>query len=182
MQKINDLSDLLVALSSKTADSLEISLDPSLFEGLKGCLELGLKHIMSFEPMAVNPRQLVSLDDGHGMPTRRVNPKDFQKYLEGSLDSKPDPVLVNKDLLAEGIGWVKYQEGSPRLNSVIDPMELKISSTADDKVEVHRPHLQEIVDWLDLIQRTRPNEVAKELRKSVSDLNEKGLKRKIKTS
>lgn len=181
MSEIKDLSDLIDLLSAKPAGPITVTLSPGIHEGLKGCLELGLKQIISYCPMMLNPRQAHPLhDQPHKMPKMRVKPKDFARFCAADYNAIPGKVMVDKDLLAQGIGWLFDGMEGPRLREILEPLEAKVDACTEETIEASRAHVQEIADWLDNIMDNRPNHLAKELRKSVEALNSEGLLPKLK--
>jgi hypothetical protein len=179
--RVTDLSDLIDLLSAKPAGPITITLNQEIQEGLKGCLELGLKQIISYCPTMLNPRQAHPLlDPPHKAPKMRVKPKDFARFCAADYNAIPGNVMVDKDLLAQGVGWLFDGLEGPRLGEILEPLEAKIEACTDETIEAPRAHVQEIADWLDNIMDNRPNRLAKELRKSVESLNSEGLLPKMK--
>jgi hypothetical protein len=176
MHKIKDLSNLIDLLSAKPAKDLSVTLSTEIQEGLKGCLELGLKQISSFIPMQFPPRMTFALHDQRGqLPKLRVKPKDFARFCDATYAPIPGAVKVDKDLLAEGVGWLFDGMEGPRLESILKPLEAALKACTENTFEASRMHVQEIVDWLDNIMDNRANQLANDLRKSVKDLNENPL-------
>lgn len=181
MPEIEDLSDLIDLLSAKPAGPITVTLSPEIQEGLKGCLELGLKQIISFCPTMLNPRHAYSLyDKPHKAPKMRVKPKDFTRFCAADYNAIPGNVIVDKDLLAQGVGWLFDGMECPRLREILEPLEAKIEACIEETIEASRAHVQEIADWLDNIMDSRPNRLAKELRQSAQALNSEGLLPKLK--
>lgn len=180
MQEIKDLSDLIDLLSAKPAGSINVTLSEDIQEGLKGCLELGLKQILSFCPMVLNPRLGHALHDHpHKIPKVRVKPKDFARLCAPDYNVIPGNVMVDKDLLAQGVGWLFNGMEGPRLEVILKPLEAKIEACQEETIEASRAHVQEITDWLDNIMDNRPNRLANELRQSVESLNNEALLEKL---
>jgi hypothetical protein len=180
MHEIKDLSDLIDLLSAKPAGPVTITLSPEIQEGLQGCLELGLKQVVSFNPTMLNPRMVFALSDRRDrVPKMRVKPKDFTRYCSVDYNAIPGNVIVDKDLLTQGVGWLFDGMEGPRLREILEPLEAKIEACTEETIEASRAHVQEIADWLDNIMDNRPNRLANELRESVKSLNAEELLAKL---
>jgi hypothetical protein len=93
MHEIKDLSDLLDLLSAKPAGSINVTLSEDIQEGLKGCLELGLKQIIFASPRMLNPRLVLALHEHpHKKPKMRVKPKDFARLCAPDYNVIPGNV------------------------------------------------------------------------------------------
>jgi hypothetical protein len=179
MQHIEDLSDLITLLSTSSTDPVQFELAPELNESLKGCLELGIKHLTCFDPMIMTPRQLSRLTDHSYMHVQRVWPKDFAKYLSANPSGRPGIVSVDRVLLAEGLSYLSDHSRSTRFSQVYDALYVLTHYAANIRVEVSRDHVEEVADWLDFIQSNRPNDIAEALRLDVKTHNELKLDPKI---
>mgnify|MGYP003482248800 FL=1 len=177
---VKDLSDLIDLLSAKPAGPITVTLSPEIQEGLQGCLELGLKQIVSFCPTMLNPRMVFALSDSpHQVPKKRVKPKDFTRYCASDYNAIPGNVIVDKDVLAQSIGWLFDGMEGPRLREILEPLEALVEACTEETIVASRAHVQEIADWLENIIDKRPNRLAEELRKSVETLNTEGLLPKL---
>lgn len=180
MQHIEDLSDLLALLTTPSTETVQFELAPELTASLKGCLELGIKHLVQFDTMIMSPRQLSRLADHAYFPAQRVWPKDFAKYLSANANSTPGVVSVDRVLLAEGLSYLDDYPRSARFAQIYDALHVLTHYAANIRVEVSRDHVEEVADWLDSIQRNGPNDTAKALRRDVKMHNELKLRSKIK--
>ncbi|WP_338924979.1 hypothetical protein V0M98_35815 (plasmid) [Pseudomonas silesiensis] len=179
VHEIHDLSDLIALLGAKPGSPLQLVIHPDVHKSLAGCLELGLNNIVSLNPMALAPRSLVRLRIPGDSLTPKAWPKDFEKYLSGSSESDLTPISVSVALLAEGLDWAGDYRRGERFDPIYSGLLTRVNVGNVERVEAPRGDVQEVVDWLDLIQRTRPNDVAKELRTDVKANNLRGLKAKI---
>lgn len=183
MVEIKDLSTLLALLEQKPGQALEVRIDPQVFKGLETCLQLGIMNAAQWQPAAFNPKTLSSLLHPLRISDQKmiVRVKDFQQFVDATHGQDQTPLKVDKKLLEEGMGWVEeiVHEGD-RLDGQIKRLEIAIAATPDPLIEAPLNFLQELVDWLDQIQRNRPNEVADELRDSVRQHNTLALEPKPK--
>jgi hypothetical protein len=180
MHEIKDLSDLLTLLAKPSAEPLQFELSPELKGSLKGCLELGINQIASFDIMVMTPRQRSKTAEDPHMPIQRVWPKDFARYLAGTTESDPAVISVDRSLLAEGLGYLEDYDRSERFATIFDGLEALTKDVIKSRVQAQQAHVEEVADWLDLIWRDRPNEIARELRHDVKQHNESGLRGKIR--
>jgi hypothetical protein len=178
MHEIRDLSDLITLLAAKPGTPLQLEIHPDVQESLAGCLELGLNNIVSFSAMAMAPRTLAKISTPRHSPTPKAWPKDFQKFLNWSSESDLTLISVSRDLLADGLDWVGDYPFGERFELIYSHL-LTLVRVDQQRVDAPMGHVQEIVDWLDLIQRNRPNDVAEALRVDVKANNPMGLKAKI---
>lgn len=183
MVEITDLSTLLGLLEQKPDQALEVRIDPQVFKGLETCLQLGIMNAAQWQPAAFNPKTLSVLLDPVRIVDKKmiVRVKDFQQFIDATRNQDATPLKVDKQLLDEGIGWVEDAiNGDARFEQQIQILEANIKSAPDALVEAPKNFLQELVDWLDQIQRNRPNELADELRDSVRQHNTLTLEPKPK--
>jgi hypothetical protein len=175
---IEDLSELLELLSKGSTKAMQFELAPGLQKSLKGCLELGIKQIVSFSPMIMTPRQRRQTADDPHLPIQKVWPKDFQKHLQGNNDSSV--ISVDRKLLAEGLCYLDNMYMSDRFEQVFDGLDAAVKATDDSRVNVLKVQAEEVADWLDLIMRSRPNEIGRALRRDVKAHNAMKLGEKIR--
>jgi hypothetical protein len=179
MHEICDLSDLIALLAEKRGSSLQLSIHPEVQASLAGCLELGVSHIVRFDSMALAPRALMAITEDPGVvPRQKAFGKDFPKYFSDSSGTDMTPISVCRGLLLEALDWVDQYPRSGRFQAIYSQLET-ISKSDLESVQAPISYVQEVVDWLDLIQRNRPNDCAEELRQDVKAHNPKWLKAKI---
>lgn len=172
MVEIKDLSTLLALLESNPEEAIEARFDPQVFESLKVCLKLGVRNAAQWQPAAFSPKSLTKLFDPLQGINDIVRVKDFQQLIDATHSKDTTPLKVDKTLLDEGMAWVEDAvSGNAHFEQQIQALVACIKSTSQSLVEAPKNFLQELVDWLDQIQRNRPNEVAEELRESVRQHN-----------
>jgi hypothetical protein len=178
VNEIETLSDLLSLLSAKPEGPLEVRIPQALHENLKGCLELGVAELITYDSTCLPPR--TALDFRLGIARKsKVSGQGFfhPGEIAGDLSHK---IMVSKSLLEEGVAWVGSYCHSERLDAILNGMTVLTVTCTGSEVEASREHLQELVDWLDCIVDSRPNLVATKLRKNVKELNQFPLLPKIK--
>jgi predicted transcriptional regulator len=183
MIEIKDLSTLLALLEQKPGQALEVRIDPQAFKGLETCLQLGIINAAQWQPAAFNPKTVSTLLHPLRITDKKmiVRVKDFQQFIDATHDKDATPLKVDKKLLDEGMGWFEEAvDGNAHFEQQIKILEATIKSAPDTLVDAPKNFLQELVDWLDQIQRNRPNEVAEELRDSVRENNAQTLDPKPK--
>ncbi|WP_274644540.1 hypothetical protein [Pseudomonas serbica] len=179
MHDIRDLSDLITLLAEQPGTSLQLSIHPEVQKSLAGCLELGVSHIVRFDSMALAPRALMAIAENPGVvPRQKAFGKDFQNYFRESSGDDMTFISVCRGLLVEALDWVDQYPRSARFQAIYSDLEA-ISKTDLESVRAPISYVQEVVDWLDLIQRNRPNDCAEDLRQDVAAHNPTGLKPKI---
>lgn len=89
-------------------------------------------------------------------------------------------ISVDRDKLRHGLAWVEDHSRSDRFSAIHGALlTLCVGSVANQRIDAPYAHVQEIVDWLDLIMDGRPNALAEELRKDVLDHNSIALQPQI---
>lgn len=179
MHEIRDLSDLISLLTEMPGTPLQLSIHPDVQESLAGCLELGLNNVVSFHRMALPPRALMQVTGLEGSPTRKAHPKDFKKYLSDASRVDLSLISVSSKLLEEGLDWLSDFPPGERFAAIQSGIRELTKVEGRCRVEVPSGHVQEVVDWLDMIQRNRPNDLADDLREDVKSHNQVVLSAKI---
>lgn len=181
MHTISDLSQLLTLLSENHESPIELSIAPSLRESLHGCITLGLKDLLRHMPGTLPPRNAEKFVTKHGeIPRMLVKIDDFVELVAGT-QSLDDKVKVTGNLLQQSLGWVEECCRAPRVEKLLNDLDWQVEQGADI-IEVPTIHIQEIIDWLDQIQRNAPNDLANEIREDVKTLNGVEMLSKIKWS
>ena len=179
MTNITNLSQLFNLLDQSTDGPIEISIDPSLRESLQGCLTLGIKGLLNHVPGALPPRVGELFVCKHGeVPKLLVKITDFAE-LAGGQENLADTVKVTGNLLQQSLGWVEECCRAPRMEKMLNQLDWQIEQ-GPAVIEVPAIHIQEIIDWLDQIQRGAPNDLAEEIRQDVKALNGREMLVKIK--
>ena len=179
MHNINDLTQLLNLLAGDATKPIEISLDPSLRESLHGCITLGIKDLLNYVPGALPPRAAEKFVNKPGdVPKMLVKITDFESLVTGIVDLE-DTVKVSGKLIQNALGWVEECCHAPRIEKMLNELDRQVER-GPEIIEVPAAHAQEIVDWLDQIQRNDPNDLANSIREDVKTLNGREMMPKIK--
>ena len=179
MHNINDLTQLLNLLEGDATKPIEFSLDPSLRESLQGCLTLGIRNLLDHAPGALPPRSAERFVNKRGdIPKMLVKITDFEGLVAGTADLS-DMVKVSGNLMQNALGWVEECCRAPRIEKILNELDAQVER-GPDVIDVPSVYLQEIIDWLDQIQRNDPNDLADEIREDVKQLNGREMMPKIK--
>lgn len=179
MHSITDLSQLLSILSGEPNQPIELSIDAALQESLLGCIKLGLQDLIRHVPGALPPRVAEPFVNKPGsIPKMLVKASDFADLVLESGSSN-ERVKVTGNLLEHAMAWVEISCQAPRVETMIAELTSQVEQ-GPEVVDVKRADVQEIIDWLDQIQRNEPNDLANELRQDINKLNNQGMLGKIK--
>lgn len=173
MHDVKNIPQLIALLMPEGEPSFEVCLRAELHKTIRVCLELGLAELIAMDPYCLPPRLGAQLRQKKRFQGR-VNPADFGLDSWG-LQGLDERIRVDAEMVKEGVGWVEHVNYHPRLTDILTQMMALIDACAVGVAEVPRGHLQELVDWLDLIVDNRPNRLASALRENVASLNATGL-------
>lgn len=179
MHTITDLTQLLAVLENGDGNPIELSIDPALRESLHGCITLGVQNLLDHVPGALPPRSAERFVNKRGdLPKMLVKITDFEGLVAGSTDLS-GTLVISGNLLQDSLGWVEECCRAPRIDKLLNDLDQK-ADRGDAAVEVPAAQIQEIVDWLDQMQRNSPNDLANSIRDDVKRLNGCELLPKIK--
>lgn len=180
MHDVKNIPELIALLMPEGEPSFEVCLRAELHKTLRVCLELGVAELIALDPYCLPPRLGAQLRQKHRFQGR-VYPADFG-LDSPSLQGLDERIRVDADMVKEGVGWVEHVNYHPRLTNILTQVMAQADACAEGVAEVPRGHLQELVDWLDMIVDNRPNRLASALRDNVATLNTRGLLPKFEYS
>lgn len=180
MQEIRDLSDLMTLLAARSSDTLELQIHPDVHASLAACLHLGLQSLANLST-ALPPRLMLKIKEDEYSSPAIVNPKDFSGYIK-AIDENLNPISVDRERLRHGLAWVEDYLSSDRFSQIHKALLALCTENADSqRVDAPFAHIEEVVDWLDMIIDNRPNDLAEELREDVRGHNSIALRTRIDT-
>ena len=183
VRDINNLAQLYRLLDGGIEGQLEVSISNDLLSSLKGCLKLGIAEIIHFDPHCLPPRHGITAIPDRLRPTPTVLPDALDVIAALNTGScNESVVVVSTALLDEGVSWIEDVCTSARLGAILSRLRTVAAASQGSEATVQREHLQELVDWLDLIMDNRPNRLAEKIRESVNASNPEGLLSKFRSS
>lgn len=180
MHDVKNIPELIALLMPEGETSFEVLLPQELHRTLRACLELGMAELIAMDPYCLPPRLGAQLRQKQRFQGR-VYPADFGLDAP-SLQGFDERIRVDAQMVKEGVGWVEHFNYHPRLTDILTHMMALADACAVGVAEVPRGHLQELVDWLDIIMDNRSNRLAGALRENVASLNATGLLPKFEHS